>query len=292
MTFSIVIPSYNGSKYIRQAIDSAINQSRKADEIIISDDNSSDDTLIICQTYGEQIKIYSNLNGPSGFVNGWNNAIAHAKGDYISVLHQDDILAPTFLEEAERALTQYPDVKHLFVSCNYINFNNKITHQPPFIDNITHLYTGNEYIELYIHFSNPRIHRCPGVITHKSIFEICKYREEAGHIADDDFFYRVGQYTTIIGIHKPLASYRNHSDSATGSLSDYKLNQKLFKDYLYQVKSWDENILKNQKHRKYINQHVILHGKRLINYALKAKNYREVIKVLKSITLKNLIYSL
>ena len=74
MTFSIVIPTYNGADFVEQALLSALNQSRPADEIVISDDNSSDDTLAICQKYTDRIKIYRNLQGPSGFVNGWNHA--------------------------------------------------------------------------------------------------------------------------------------------------------------------------------------------------------------------------
>lgn len=66
MTFSIVIPTYNGADFIEQALLSALNQSRPADEIVISDDNSSDDTLAICQKYTDRIKIYRNLQGPSG----------------------------------------------------------------------------------------------------------------------------------------------------------------------------------------------------------------------------------
>ena len=81
MKFSIVIPTYNGAKYVEQAIHAALCQTRPADEIIISDDNSKDDTLKICGKYADQIKIYHNENGPSGFVNGWNIAIAHATGD-------------------------------------------------------------------------------------------------------------------------------------------------------------------------------------------------------------------
>ena len=54
-TFSIVIPTYNGADFIEQALLSALNQTRKADEIIISDDNSTDETIDICQRYKDKI---------------------------------------------------------------------------------------------------------------------------------------------------------------------------------------------------------------------------------------------
>ena len=206
-TFSIVIPTCNGADFIEQALLSALNQTRKADEIIVSDDNSSDQTMAICQKYKDKIRIYHNPNGPSGFVNGWNKAITYATGEYISILHQDDLLAPTFLEEVEKALCIYPKVRHFFVPCNYIDGEGISIQEPDYCDNLIHQYTGKDYVIAYQTMGHPHIHRCPGVITHKDIFKVCPYREEAGHIADDDFFYNL-------------------------------LVQRLAKDYLYQIKQW------------------------------------------------------
>ncbi len=242
MTFSIVIPTFNGQAYIEDSIRSVLQQTRMPDEIIVSDDNSTDNTLTICEKYADKIQIYPNFDGPSGFVNGWNNAITKATGSYITILHQDDILAPTFLEEVERALKKRPNVKHLFVPCNYINEQGYIIKEADYCDNKIHLYSGTEYINAYQTIGYPHIHRCPGVITHRDIFQYCQYRKEAGHIADDDFFYRVGQYTDIIGILKPLASYRLHQDSETGHLGNNRLIMRLADDYIFQVTEWRNNL--------------------------------------------------
>lgn len=241
MKFTIVIPTYNGADYIEEALLSAINQTRKADAIIVSDDNSTDNTLKICSRY-KDVTIYKNENGPSGFVEGWNNAIRLVDDGYIAILHQDDLLAPTFLEEAERALLQNPDVKHLFVPCNYIDGAGNVIREPDYCDGNVLRYSGMEYADAYRSVGSPHIHRCPGVITHRSIFDVCKYRKEAGHIADDDFFYRVGQYTDVIGLLKPLASYREHNKSETGHLGNVKLVARLANDYLFQVEQSKYNL--------------------------------------------------
>lgn len=253
MTFSIVIPTYNGEEFIEQAIQSALNQIRQADEIIISDDNSTDRTMTICQNYAHKIKIYQNHQGPSGFVNGWNNAISKATSDFISILHQDDLLAPNFLIEVEKALNENPKIKHLFVPCNYIDNQNKIIQEPDYCNGTTKMYTGHEYVTAYQTVGYPHIHRCPGVITHRDIFKICQYREAAGHIADDDFFYRVGQYTDIIGILKPLASYRIHQRSETGHLESNQLIQRLTDDYIFQVNEWKESTFIPTQSYKYFS---------------------------------------
>lgn len=235
MIFTIIIPTYNGSDFIEEALLSALNQTRKADAIIISDDNSTDKTLEICSRYKDRISIHKNENGPSGFVEGWNNAIRLVEDGYIAILHQDDLLAPTFLEEAEKALMANPDVRHLFVPCNYIDGKGHITREPNYCDGSIRRYNQNDYIKAYITYGSPHIHRCPGVITHRSIFNVCSYRKEAGHIADDDFFYRVGKYTDVVGVLKPLASYREHENSETEHLSNLILTSRLANDYLFQV---------------------------------------------------------
>lgn len=241
MTISIIIPTYNGADFVRFAIESALNQTRKADEIIVSDDNSNDETLNICKEYGDKIKIFVNTKGPSGFVKGWINAINHSNSDFIAILHQDDMLFPTFLEEIEKAIIKYPDVKHFFVPCNYIDNEGNILNEPDYCDNKIHKYTGIEYVVAYQNIGRPNvihIHRCPGVVTHRDIFKVCQYNEAAGHIADDDFFYRVGQFTDVVGILKTLASYRLHDKSETGHLNQIKLIKRLADDYIYQVKQW------------------------------------------------------
>ena len=235
MKFTIVIPTYNGADYIEEALLSASNQTRKADAIIVSDDNSTDNTLDICSRYKEGISIHRNEGGPSGFVEGWNNAIRLVEDGYIAILHQDDLLAPTFLEEAEKALLRHPYVKHLFVPCNYIDEKGDVISEPNYCDGSIVRYSGVEYADAYRSMGTPHIHRCPGVITHRSIFDICTYRKAAGHIADDDFFYRVGQYTDIVGLLKPLASYREHNKSETGHIGNVRLVTRLADDYLFQV---------------------------------------------------------
>ena len=290
MTFSIVIPTYNGSKYIAQAIESVLAQTRKPDEIIISDDNSSDDTVEICRKYEPQVKIVVNKNGPSGFVNGWNNAIALATSEFISILHQDDLLAPDFLEEAEIALKKNPDVKHFFVPCNYIDGDGNIIRVPDYCDGEIRRLTGKEYVYEYRHKGEPKVHRCPGVITACSIFSQCRYREEAGHIADDDFFYRVGNFTDIVGLYKPLASYREHGGSETGHLMQNQLVRRLLHDMDFQYRNahlnplFDKDIKGEFKFWK--NKYII----RLFIYGLKnlkmddvrcASNYANIVDLVR-----------
>lgn len=273
MRISVVIPVYNGERFLREAIDSVLSQNRAADEIVVYDDCSSDASGRIAGSYGSRIVLVRGSGGPSGFVNGWNKALACASGDYVSILHQDDVLYPHFLGEIESALLRYPDVRHLFAVCDYIDERSVRTAAFPVMPEHLVRYTFSDYVRAYqrTYGKFPHIHRCPGVVTHRSVFERegCRYRSEAGHIADDDFFYRVGLHTDVAGILIPCAAYRIHSKSATGVLADLQMTMQLLKDYSYQVRQWGGSAALGKTEKRYFEYWALKYAFRSLVGALK-----------------------
>lgn len=88
---SVCIPTYNGEKYIKEQLDSILSQLGENDEVIISDDSSSDSTLHIIKSFrDDRIKIYPNNHFKSPIFN-LENALEKASGDYIFLSDQDDI---------------------------------------------------------------------------------------------------------------------------------------------------------------------------------------------------------
>ncbi|MGA2781906.1 MAG: glycosyltransferase family A protein [Smithella sp.] len=232
---SIAIPAYNGEKYLEQALESALRQTRPADEILVIDDASTDATAGIAMSYGNKIKYHFN-DKASGFVDAWNRAIINASGDFVTILHHDDLLHSEYLERIELAIKQFSLAKHFYAACNYINASGFVVKNPPLPHSLEPvLYSGRDYAHNYLKgvMSNNHIHRCPGVTTSKFLLmNECTYRKEAGHIADDDFFYRVGRYTDVVGISYPLASFRSHADSETAKAD---LTERLAACYVFQT---------------------------------------------------------
>jgi glycosyltransferase involved in cell wall biosynthesis len=239
MTFSIAIPVHNGERYLGETLKSAVNQSRPADEILIVDDASIDSSISIIREFEREFTIRYIYNAqPSGFVDAWNRVIQLATCHYIILLHQDDLLAPNYIEVIEKAFQRYPQAKHAYSGYHYIDDKGArtgISPKPHGIEPI--LYAGKEYAHRYLEGvrTNQHIHRCPGVTTERTLLlTTCGYRKEAGIIADDDLFIRIGAFTDVISIREPLASYRNHAYSVTGSTSSMTLQ--LASDYMVQVR--------------------------------------------------------
>lgn len=87
---SVCMATYNGERYIKEQIESILSQLRDGDELIVSDDGSTDQTLEIIFSFKcEKVKI---LHGPrDGLIKNFENAINAAKGDYIFLCDQDDV---------------------------------------------------------------------------------------------------------------------------------------------------------------------------------------------------------
>ena len=89
---SVAMATYNGEKYIKEQILSIVNQLKSEDELIISDDGSTDRTLKIIKALAKKYSQIKILDGPrKGVKANFNNAILHCSGKYIFLSDQDDI---------------------------------------------------------------------------------------------------------------------------------------------------------------------------------------------------------
>ena len=108
VSISVIIPVYNGEKYLKRSIESVLEQSVKDIEVLLLDDGSTDDSLNMIQEYEKKhpdiIKVFSHSN--MGVANTRNKGVTLASGKYVMFLDQDDFFDPeymqTFLDAAEQ----------------------------------------------------------------------------------------------------------------------------------------------------------------------------------------------
>lgn len=120
---SIVIIAYNEERFIKDAIESALNQTYENIEVILVDDGSKDNTLAIAKQFESRIKVISQKNsGNCSFPR--NAGLAIATGEYVSFLDGDDILLPNKISAQVAVLERYPEAA--LVVSNYCNFKEAV----------------------------------------------------------------------------------------------------------------------------------------------------------------------
>ncbi|MEM9508384.1 MAG: glycosyltransferase family A protein [Cyanobacteria bacterium P01_E01_bin.35] len=105
---SVIIPAYNGDRYLAAAIDSVLEQNFQNYEIIVVDDGSTDNTPQIAQQYGNAIQYLSQAN--QGVAASRNLGLATARGEYIAFLDQDDVFLPHKLSSQVDLLERDPNL--------------------------------------------------------------------------------------------------------------------------------------------------------------------------------------
>jgi len=115
---SIIIPVYNGSDFLSQAIDSALGQTYLNIEVIVIDDGSNDSglTCAVAESYGDRIRFISKENG--GVASALNEGIRQMKGEFFSWLSHDDLYEPGKVEAQVAYLGQSED-KNIVVYSDY-----------------------------------------------------------------------------------------------------------------------------------------------------------------------------
>jgi glycosyltransferase involved in cell wall biosynthesis len=221
-TITIAIPVLNGAKYIRKAIESALEQSQKADEILIVNNNSSDKTWSICETYGTKIKIISHSETLS-MADNWTSCFELSTSEFVMICHADDELFPQAIEYTRNIISTNPEVDHIFGQTWLYNGERSF---PSSREKFGQL-SAEEYFlrscASYYHYNS-------GTTTRRSlVLSIDGYSNQFKHITDVDFFIRLGlKARKVYAINEPLGTYRIHDTNLHKAL-----NKKNIADYEY-----------------------------------------------------------
>ncbi|MCX5686487.1 MAG: glycosyltransferase [Candidatus Omnitrophica bacterium] len=107
---SVVLPAFNGEKYLRECIDSTLNQRLRDFEFVIGDDCSSDTTGQIIKDFTDERIRYFRRERNLGLFKNLNMLVRSARSPLIRILCQDDLLEPGCLEEEVKFFSKHPDI--------------------------------------------------------------------------------------------------------------------------------------------------------------------------------------
>lgn len=205
---SIIIPVYNGSNYIRDAIDSALKQDYDNYEIIVINDGSTDNdkTKNICMSYGKKIRYYEKENG--GVSSALNYGIARMKGKYFSWLSHDDLYCENKLSCQIKELEKYNENIILYSNYSIIDENGS------FIKNV--ILNHDEYNKKpYNSIFNMDINGITLLIPKKAFDECGLFDETLRCIQDYDLWYKMIEKYKFVHMKNILGSTRVHSNQVS-----------------------------------------------------------------------------
>ena len=234
----MVVPNYNHSPYLRQRIDSILNQTYQNFEIIILDDCSTDNSKEIIESFRNNAKmshvIYSQKNSGSTFKQ-WEKGIELAKGKYIWIAESDDVASLNFLNLLVLELEKHDDVA-LIYSASTIKENDFVESELHDGNSVRHC--GKSFIKNRMLF-NPEIINSSAVLFNSSMIdelllgEIIKYK-----LAGDWLFWNyLASKGDVIEVKDRLNFFRQHSANTSRKInSEYTFINEGFKVLLFTSK--------------------------------------------------------
>ena len=255
---SICIPAYKKPDYVVRLLKSVLLQSYKRVELVISDDSPDDSVKIAIEPYITELSIVYIQNRPAKkSPANWNNAIAHAKGEFFVLLHQDDWLHDTdALKKYIQAFEANPKVGFVFCKNIAVTEEGKIMvlqHIPSLLNRLT---------KTPLHLVLAQVIGPPSnTMLRIEVRDKVTYDEDLIWLVDVDYYVRVLQagyeyvyldeHLVSIGLHDDQTTVfcRNNGDIILKEniLFAYKIGEAAFKDLKIYDYYW--RLLRNDKVR-------------------------------------------
>ena len=215
--WSVIIPTYNGAKYLENTLKSLLSQAPSPEEMQIEvvDDCSTDDNIepLVKQIAGDRISFYRQPRN-LGLIGNWNDCIQRAKGKWVHILHQDDLVLPGFYQKFREILEKEPEVGAGFCRHYYIDAEGKQRS----ISALEQENSGiiSNWIERIAVMQRVQ---CPAIVVKRSVYEtLGGFCLEAGSAADWEMWKRIAVHYSVVYEPQPLACYRLHSSSESSRL--------------------------------------------------------------------------
>lgn len=209
MTISVLLPVFNGEKFLSKSIDSILSQTYKDFELIIWDDSSKDGSAEIITSYHDsRIRVFKNITN-QGLFKTLNLAISQAKGEWIRLWSQDDIMKLNCLKTEIEFHRQHPEIGMSYCARDIIDDLGKVIMVAP--EDKTPDIVSPELATQIMFYYGSIAGNISTVAIKKSVFDnIGLFREDTQAAGDFDMWVRISSKYPIGFIHKPLTLLRCH----------------------------------------------------------------------------------
>lgn len=208
-TIAVVVPSYQHVRWVGEAVESALSQTRPPDDVVVVDDGSTDGTLEVLRGFGSRIRVLENARGGIGST--YNMGVAAVKSDLVAFLESDDAFEPTYLEETGAFLegnreTHWVSTARLLIDASGAptgEISRRRLHGAEF--------TFEGFLSSELGASSTP------VVRRAALLEVGPYGTDS-YAADTDMALRFSLTHRMGYLDRPLYRYRRHGKNASASL--------------------------------------------------------------------------
>jgi GT2 family glycosyltransferase len=214
---TVAIPTYNGARFVAEAVRSILSQEHACFDLTIHDDRSDDNTIALVRSLARdkaRVEINSERLGLAG---NWNRCVEASRTPFVAVFHQDDVMLPGHLQGHEAAIRADPDLGYVCGASKVIDENGGEVSPSvvgrTVIDSVDRLYAPGAFVGELTAF-NPL--RCSTVTVSKSVHAaIGGFDESYRYVVDWDYWIRAARHHSVAWLAKETVAIRWHSSSET-----------------------------------------------------------------------------
>ena len=229
-TISVCIPTYNGAAFLADTLASVAAQTFRDFEVLIVDDQSSDETLAIAERFAaadSRARVIRNVERAGSSAANANRCVAHARGEWIKFLFQDDLMAPTCLAKMLDAGQRGPLViawhDYLFAPDVPDSVRQYYETLPTIRESLPTAYAKPDEVCAAVlrHFDINFIGPTSSSLVRRDCFErYGGFTPEIAMFPDLEFWMRVGSNEGMAIAREPLVTFRVHNRSISAQLRE------------------------------------------------------------------------
>lgn len=222
---SIILNCFNGAKYLRDALDTVIKQNYNNWELVFWDNQSTDNSKIIFDSYKSEKFRYFYSKNHTTLYEARNQAIKESKGEFIAFIDSDDTWEA---DKLERQIKLFEKKEVGLVYGNLWIYNKRLNKKKIFSKNT--LLKGKIYNSI---FSDYKIGIIATTLRKKILIENkIVFEKKYNHIGDFDLFVKLSKICEFDAVQDPVATYRIHGEN---------LSLKNSKNEILEMKFWYQN---------------------------------------------------
>jgi len=214
---SVCIPAYNGASFLAESIKSVLDQSFYDFELVVVDDSSTDATVEVAHSFKDpRIRIFANQVN-RGLVGNWNRCIELARGAYVCIFHQDDVMMPGNLAKKVGFLDESPTVGFVHSNVLQVGPQGELLSEgwsPRLAAEDVGLHPGAPFLDKLLRGGNAVC--APSVVLRRDCLDaIGPFDGRLPYTADWEMWMRAAVFFDVGYFIEPLLKYRRHQNNET-----------------------------------------------------------------------------